>query len=597
MEHDRQSIDAVRKRGGFDSGLDPHILSLDRSEQERLARGFRDAGAAMGQQAERANSGSDQSGEVPVSDAETRQLGLWDRIALFFMQLFTGVSKEEFLKNRELAVLAAHVRTFRPALYHYRSNQLLGAFGETIYRLSTVMTGMRQLCEACRFTGPEGGGKGFAEFFVRRMVPDLPDMEGRYTPEYLKANRRLFEDKQIKSTVERDVEQAAHGIGYEAREEINRLYANFVAFQRLAFFNYYALLRRFGENYSPGRGGFPEFSAAEGNDALFDLTRLEELLYGVDLTVSMDSVFSALAGFAEMLAGGGSEAGEIPVWTEEDAGRLRSAISALIQDDRLVSIIRLITRNPRRLPVVRQIPVNPVEEMKAMLRARLVPRIQASLHQIDTDELGKRVSELFGTLELPEFEFYNEVTNRRLQAMELPLFLHCKQVQVAKAFQSAMFETMIRPALNPVVMDGEFLDKGMQSALGDYFYRFNEFCGRVLEFESKVSLSTAEGEKVQSLILRFSGDIPTRKVVTDKIHFLNNLAARSLRELAIIVVQAIRPLSAIVRDGTEQHKPEFVRNIRLVGGSRNKLVIKAVQRVLEVTNALAGILEPYIKES
>ena len=47
MEHDRQSIDAVRKRGGFDSGLDPHILSLDRAEQERLARGFRDAGAAM----------------------------------------------------------------------------------------------------------------------------------------------------------------------------------------------------------------------------------------------------------------------------------------------------------------------------------------------------------------------------------------------------------------------------------------------------------------------------------------------------------------------------------------------------------------------
>ena len=598
MEHDRQSIDAVRKRGGFDSGLDPHILSLDRAEQERLARGFRDAGAAMESSADAAEGNPSERGAVPGKEAEGQPLGLWDRFVLFFLQLFTGITTEEFLKNRELAHLAAHVRTFRPPLYNFRSNQLLGAFGETVYKLSTIMTGMRQLFEACRFTGPEGGGKGFAEYFVRRMMPALPDLDSRYSQEYIRINRNLFGEKQIKATVERDVEQAAQGIGYEQRSEINSLYANFVAFQRLAFFNYYALLRRFGENYAPGRGGFPEFSAAEGNDALFDLTRLEELLYSVDLSINMDSVFSALSGFADLLAGdGGGSASERPFWTEDDAARLRAAIMALLQDDRLVSIVRLITRNPKRLPAVRRIPVNPVEEMKALQRARLVPRIQATLHQLEADELGKRISELFGTIELPEFEFYNETTNRRLQAMELPLFLHCRQVQIAKAFQQTMFDTMIRPALNSIVMDGEFLDKGMQAALGDFFYRFNEVCGQVFEFERKVSLSTPEGDKVQNLILRFSGDPPTRKVVTDKIHFLNNMAAKSLRDLAVLVVQAVRPLSAIVRDGGGQNKPEFVRNIRMVGGARNKLVIKAVQRVLEVTNALAGILEPFAKEN
>jgi hypothetical protein len=596
MEYDKQSIDAVRKQGGFDSNLDPHVLSLGKEEQERLARGFRDAGTAMEQNGiDVAGESLDKAAASPA--AQDRSMSVWDRIVYFFMHLLTGISQGDFLKNKELAQLASHVRTFRPALYNPRSNLLLGAFGEAVYHLSTVMTGMRELCEAARFTGSEAGGRGFAEFFVRRMVPDLPDLDARYTVEYIKANRKLFEDKQIKATVGRDVEQATSGIGYEERSEINTLYANFVAFQRLAFFNYYALLRRFGENYSPGKGGFPEFSSADGNEALFDLARLEELLYGVDLTINLDPVLSALSGFAALLAESQAEKDTVPAWSPEDASRLSSAINGLLQDDRLVSIIRLITKNTRRLPTVRRIPVNPLEEMKAMLRSRLVPRIQGSVHQIEVDELGSRISGLFGTLDLPEFEFYNEATNRRLQAMELPLFLHCKQVQVAKAFQELMFETMIRPALTPVVMEGEFIEKLTQAALGDYFYRFNEFCGQVLDFERKVSLSTSEGEKVQGLLMQFSGDAPSRKVVTDKVHFLNNLAARSLRDLAQLVLQSLRPLAAIVKDGTEKNRPEVLRNIRGIGGSRNRLVIKAVQRVLEVTNALAGILEPYAKDT
>lgn len=591
MEHDRPSIEAVRKRGGFDSSLDPYVLSLDREEQERLARGFRDAGRALAEQNEQAASSGEESNQATPPAKETPALGLWERIILFIMQLFTGVSKKDFIKNRELAVVATHVRTFRPALYHYGSNRLLAAFGETVSRLATAMAGLRKLCEACRFTGSEGGGKGFAEFFVRQMVPELPDIEGRYTAAYLESNRKLFEDKRIKLTVEQDVEKAMQCINYEARQEINRLYANFVAFLRLAFFNYYTLLRRFGENCLA-----EQFSSVEGNEALFDLTRLEELLYGVDLTVSMEPVFSALSGFARMLSSEQSSSTQETAWTEDDSQRLSMAISTLLQDERLVSIIRLITRDPRHLPAIRPIAVNPVEEMKAIVRARLVPKIRALLHQIDIEELEKHIAGLFGTLDLPEFEFYNEATNRRLQAMELPLFLHCKQMQVVKAFQTTMFEAMIHPALNPLVMEGEFIDKQMQMALGDYFYRFGECCEHILEFEAKVSLATTEGEKIQNLILRFSGDNPTRKIITDKIYYLNNLAAKALRELALIVLQAIRPLTAIVRDGTTQHKPEFVRNIRQIGGGRNKLVIKAVQRVLEVTNGLAGILEPYTKE-
>jgi hypothetical protein len=283
------------------------------------------------------------------------------------------------------------------------------------------------------------------------------------------------------------------------------------------------------------------------------------------------------------------------LWRKGTDSRCIPALNSLIKEERLSSIIRIVSRSPERTLNLRRISVNPLEEMAASLRVRLLSKAEVLQHQINIDELGRRIFELFGDSEIPDIEFYNEETNKRLQSFQLPIFLYCKQIQAAKAFNHRMFEPLVRPALNSIVVDGEFINKSLHVNLTDYFYKFSDLYAKVHDFEKRVSSSETEGEKTQNTILRYSGDQPAYKTVSDKIHLLNGIAAKALKQLGEVVVASLPALSAILKDVREARKPEFVRNIYQIGGSRNKLIIKAVQHVYDVTTSFAGILEPFLK--
>jgi hypothetical protein len=616
MEHEKSPPPAAppRPQGKRASSIELQIASLDRTEREQLEKEFREVGAAMSEGLESA-SRKDGGMGGPAEDSVSKDmtLGFWGKLILFIQQIFTGVTEEEYLKKRAINRLASRIRSYKPALYNDRTNQLLPAFAESVYKLSSVMLALRQICESCHHTSPDAGSKGFIEFFLRQLEPELPNLETRYSYEYIKDNPRLFEKDQAKQTIDRDLDQMIALIDPYKRRMITETYNNFIAYQRLAFFNFFAFLRRFGDNTARKPDGVIRANPIDVNEALFDLTRLEEIIYGIDLFFNMDEIFSALSAYAERYTAdhpekkkevtdggeGGAEANAAArdrSWKCGVDARFIPALTALIKGGRLSNIIRIASRTPERKPSLRRITTNPIEEMRAAQRAHLISYVEVVQHKIHVDELDKRVSELFGDTKIPDIEFYNEETNKKLQAMDLPIFLYCRQVQMAKAFQIRMFEPLVRPALNSIVVDGEFLDRNLHTNLGDYFYKFNELYSQIQEFERKVSKNSQEGEKTQSLILRFSGDPPTFKVVSDKVHFLNNLAAKALRGLGELVLSAIPPLDALVRDVTGSRKPEFVRNIRQIGGNRNKLVGKAIQRVLEVTTSLAGILEPFVKD-
>jgi len=586
---------------GHDSPVERQVSALDRTERERLEREFRNAGASLGDGAEEQTSPkTNKPNSSANKDKKKNGLNSWQRFILFIAQLFTGITEEEFIKKQSIAALATRVRAFKPQLYNVRTNQLLPPMAEIVNKISEIMGVLRQIYEDCQMTGPDTGSRGFVEFFIRRIEPELPDLEARYSYDYIKDNPKLFDKKQIKTTIDRDLDKMITSLSQDKRTMINLLSANGIAYQRLAFFNFYSFLRRFGDPASASASGTPAFSPADANDALFDLTRLEELIYSIDLTLNMNDMFSALVAYAELLTKDAAPDETGPrntrdLWRNGTDARCVPAISSLIKDDRLSTIIRIISHSPDRTLSMRRITATPMEEMAASMRVRLLSKAEKLQHQIEIDQLGKRIFELFGDTDIPDIEFYNEETNKRLQSFGLPIFQYCRQLQAVKAFHTRMFEPLVRPALNSVVIDGDFINKLLQTALADYFYKFGDLIAKVQEFEKKVSADEPEGEKTQNTILRYSGDQPTFKTVSDKILLLNGLAAKTLKAIGEVVVGALPALSAITKDVHEIRKPEFVRNIYQIGGSRNKLIIKAVQHVYEVTNSLAGILEPFLK--
>jgi hypothetical protein len=587
---------------GHDSPVERQVSALDRSERERLEREFREAGASLGDGAEEQTSQrTNKSNSSAGKDKKKNALTSWQRFILFIEQLFTGITEEEFIKKQAITALATRVRAYKPQLYNVRTNQLLPPLAEIVYKISEIMGVLRQIYEDCQMTGPDTGSRGFVEFFIRRIEPDLPDLEARYSYEYVKENPKLFEKGQIKATIDRDLDKMIASLSQDKRGMINVLSANGIAYQRLAFFNFFSFLRRFGDTAAFAAAGTPVFSPADANEALFDLTRLEELICSIDLALNMNEMFSALVAYADLLTnevGTAEETGPRNTrdsWRKGTDARCIPAISSLIKDERLSTIIRIISHAPDRTLNMRRITATPLEEMAASLRVRLLSKAEKLQHQIEIDELGKRIFELFGDTDIPDIEFYNEETNKRLQTLGLPIFLYCRQLQVVKAFHNRMFEPLVRPALNSVVVDGDFANKLLQTSLADYFYKFADLYVKVQDFEKRVSADEPEGEKNQNTILRYSGDQPTYKTVSDKIHLLNSLAGKTLKAIGEVVVGALPPLSAIIKDVHEIRKPEFIRNIYQIGGQRNKLIIKAVQHVYEVTNSLAGILEPFVK--
>ena len=618
MTQGKKTTNAAQARHQGSTSLDHEITSLEHTERKQLERNFREAGAAMSEKLE--DEAVIEGGAArPAEDDFSKDmiLGFWGKFIFLIQQMFTGITEKEYLKRRAINRLAARVRAYKPPLYNDRTNQLLPAFAEIVQKLATIMLDLKQICESCQHTSPDGGSKGFIEFYIRQIEPEMPNLEKRYTYEYIKENPQLFEKAQAKATIDRDLDQMLALIDSYKRRTIGDAYNNMIAFQRLAFFNFFAFLRRFGDPAARKPDGTSGLIPVNVNDGLFDLTRMEEIIYGIDLFLNMEEILTALSAYAAQYAaeqpepaqenadGDNDKSDGEKSKKEEDTrertwktgvdSRFMPALTALIKDNRLSNIIRIASRAPERKPTLRRINANPIEEMVASMRARLVSHVEVTQHKIHLDELDKRVYELFVDSRIPDLEFYNEETNKKLQSMGLPIFLYCRQMQMAKAFQARMFEPLVKPALNSIVVDGEFLNKALHASLGDYFYKFNELYASVQEFEQKVSKNTQEGEKTQNLIMRFSGDPPTFKVVSDKVHFLNNLAAKALRGLGELVIDSLPPLNAIVRDITGARKAEFVHNIHQIGGNRNKLLGKAMIRVLEVTTSLAGILEPFVK--
>ena len=593
MGYEKENIDRARDMGMFDNNaLDPAVLSLDDEEKARLARQLKenaDGGGVSGAPEE------DAPGRTPGGRKQEERLSLWDRIVFFFQKLFMGVSRDEFLLRKALSRVQAAVRHYRPSLYSSHSGKVTGELGNLIYKLAAQMGAFSKVINLCRSKKmqEEGAGIRFPEFVLSQYVESLPDLEKKFGYSYVKNNPGLFVDRRIRETLEKEIDSGLQTIPHEKRSQSNALYANLVAYERLSEFNFYSLLRKFGQNLTKLEGGFPDFSPVEGNSVLYDLTKLENLIFAIDLSMDMFPLFSAVGRFYNSLKEA-SPGMELPEWRSLDASKMVDAINALLREERITNLIRLISRKPFHLPNIRTYQVSLLEEVRQSILAVHLPRCQALVHQVEVDGLNSKIKCLFGSDPLSVIDFYNEKTNVKLSEFGLPLFTNSRYLQIIKTYYERLFAVLIKPALNIVVVDGDFFDKMLYTKLGDYFYKFEEVSGMLADFEKKISSATAEGKKIRNMFKNYSGDAPTQKVITEKIHYLNNLSGKVIREAAGRLGTALPALQAIVTDAFSSNKPEFLLNIKQLGGSRNRAIIKAVQKAAEATSLVHGILKTFL---
>lgn len=603
MGYDKKSIKAVKNQGGFDSSFDPEVLALDDQEKRELSRRIHDSGGDENEVAP--DTLPMDNGDTVDVEARLSRLSFWERFLFLLQRLFLGTNARDYLKKVELNHIRSAVRSYRPSVFNVHSGRVTGRFGELLYALASRLSAFQRLYTTCQGAGLEGGQAaggdeagdvGFVEYFVNQLVPELPDLDTKLGYSYLRSNRTKFSEQKLRETLEQEVDAVLGRIPNEQRRMINQLYVNLLSYERLSAFNFYLLLRKFGHKYSRLEEGLPEFSAVPGGELLPDLKKLEDLVFSIDLTLDMRPALEIMEQYSRSLGGGESRSDNLPdIWKREDYPRIQEGIMALISEDRLSNLIRLISGNPYHMPQLRRRSVNLIEECRQSMLRRLLPRCQAILHQVNVDELNLKIKDLFGSDPLAEVEFYNEATNQRLSTMGFPLFTNCRHLQIIKTYHERLFAPLIKPALNVVVVDGDFFDKRLYNQLGDFFYKLTEtYENSILEFERKVSRASKEGEKLQKLFSRYAGDVSSRKVVTEKVYYLNHLSAKAIRDIAELIHPAVAALDAIVKDALSRAKPDFVLNIKQLGGIRNRAIIKAIQKASDATRLVDSIIKEFL---
>lgn len=524
---------------------------------------------------------------------------LWESLLFLLQSLFTGISLEVFIRNQDLKRIRHLVDRYRPHLYSARLNRLNGYFARMVYALSSRVTGFEQVFNTCVAARPddEDSGPGpFLLYFVEQYVQDLPDLQECFNYSRVVNEKEQFDESHLQATVEKEVDSFLDRIPPDRATEINYLYGNLMSFARLADFDFLPLFKAFS-----GKGLLEDdassFTPVSGTLVLRDLLRLEEQLYSLDLSVDVFRPFEILLAFySERFQRNGDEMEAVLPWQRSDIEKLLDSILSFLHEERLTNIIRLIAADPYHLPTVAGEKSDLLKELRAFLVNKYVPHCRMIVDRIVSEQLTRSIQQLFGTRPLAGIQFYNEVTDKRLRYLGLPSFTNYLHLQLIRTYAEETFFAVVKPALNVVVVDGVFSDKALYKGLSDFFYNFENSLKSIDAFEKQTSSSSKEGAKLQSMFNSYDMSASARKVLSDKVHYLNHLSAKIIREITHLFKGAVPAFNQLVKDARASGKPQFVQNVRSLGGMRNSRLIKSLEEAADKTARVHAILEPFLQQ-
>ncbi|MCK4907303.1 MAG: hypothetical protein KAS64_07130 [Spirochaetes bacterium] len=601
MKYDKKSINAVKKQGVFDSSMDSEVLGMEDFEKEELSHKIKDNVKQFPE--DTALPSGDANRQAKNKKKTIESLNLWDRVVFVIRKFFYGESIDTFIKNIEIKKLQRKVSHFNPRLYNIRSGRVSVKFCELINILAGQVLEIKKVFEVCEKPDLQARDTlgSFEEFYLWQHMEDIPNFSEKFNHEYIKKYNTLFHVNRVRETVEKEIDAYFNTITSNMRHVINYSYANLLGIERLSEFNYFGFFKKFDGNFNVFNDGFLKnsqfsFKPVPGDEIIFELKRIEGLLYSIDLDTDLDTPFNILFKYFSMA--GGQEEEAVQLDEERINARVQAlltSIKSMIQDEKLTSFIKLIMKNPDRLPEIKIRKVNVIEKVRLILIDKYINHCNTVVNQMEIIDLNKQVKLLFEGEPLSFLEFYNDATNRKLIGLELPVFIHFKQIQILKTFGEKRFTPVIKPAMSIFLVDGDFIDKRMYQYLADFFYNYNLVDRQILDFENSISSKTSDGEKLQNALNIYSGDIVAKKYLSEKIGYLNHMAAKIIRDFLTLFQNTLPAFKAIMKDASSDKRHELIDNIRTLGGSKNKKILFALSQAERSVGIICDMLESYGK--
>jgi hypothetical protein len=485
----------------------------------------------------------------------------------FLSSLFTG-SFRTSRQRREMRAAARELRQRNPDVYRARTNEVLPAFPEALYKLSRSVRSLTRLFDKTILNPDPALTELFRDWLVEaRLCENDRLTKMSFTRDAMR--RRLGQSGSFQNALRDICADFEHYLALFRQPEFadfNHEYAQVEQLAELSRYPFEKILSFFD----------PRIASREGNDKPSFTPVLAQ-----HLTQDLMDLYFALVGFEA-----GSTVAEntvrlhrrlmrIPNADEEDKirtiiGLIRTIVRTYFSLQSLLCLIRLSSENADlTLPVTREM-TDHLELFKSRLRARFELERERLRREHSESEVTAELQSLFHDTPLAEIRGYTEALSNTLAEEGFESFTRMRGLQIVKSFVYGPFETSIKEHIKQLVIDGFFENKTFKERFIDFFHTCQSAVDEIARLEEMI---TGPGDvsvrTIGEYLDKHRGGKSVSASLNQLVQTINDNAARLIETVANVFFGFSRSLDELLADA-RQHVPTIVGNIKVIGGDHNQ---------------------------
>ncbi|MCF7938878.1 MAG: DUF5312 domain-containing protein [Spirochaetales bacterium] len=460
-------------------------------------------------------------------EQELQKLSFWNRLRLWFMELFRGKDRKQLFLELKLFDLRKRITQKQPDFCNFSGRIIKAPFAESVFDLYLYSVHLYRF-----FHGMWKDEERFIRAMndlLDRSIPDAKrDVEGFFPIlEMLDTYEKTRSKEAIKKELSKRIKVYLDNIPDEVFEDITHHILPFYYLRYLVLYPYSELFQLFGVDISSHESTeYPEFQDVPVSSVSVYLERLFFAVYSVK-KISEPVVLTDdyIVVFQDDGASDSKNAASQPSSSqEEDESRtspeyLKKSIRELIGATKefadavpLGEIIRYF-RNDPYFRIYAYLPkLNLKDFYYAMLRVKMMNQVEKRYPDVKNMHIERELRRVFGEQRLRPFRYYREYTNSSFSQLGLPTFLHVRSLNVLFHFVRWYYRENIQQLIQVLSRGILSQNRITQNRLVAYAAGVEDLEDRIRQHDESLSPDREDGKTLQRLRFNLSKETSQQRI-------------------------------------------------------------------------------------
>ncbi|MDX9800723.1 MAG: DUF5312 family protein [Spirochaetia bacterium] len=482
---------------------------------------------------------SDNNPGASDSNELNENLSFWEKILGFFRDDTPEAKKRKLLKDIQ-KILKKHKFKFINVKVE-EAQPALAKFYYQMYRVIAIPSSLlldQEKSPALKYLFIDSVLSEKQKTLISRLHKDSVE-------------KRLVEgDGSVVEQIKKELAFLLKSISDEQKEDIVRIYRQYLVFLKLIKFDYYFFLRKFDSGFAEMdfkyKPAFQPINCDYIVDDLIDSSSIFPLLLRYD---SWKEVFEVLKVFKGQ-----------DVLSRDDWNKLLKVISSINNSEVITYIIKLITRDPFYTPSTEEKVDDIVEEYFGKLKTSVAMTIQKVANEKKNNRKEAVLNQIFGTTAISRMKNYTEASNSVFRGKMLGGYLYIDIMNYMKAFMLDYVKKDLMRIINFLVVKAEWKTNIFSKELSDALEELIAVSDRILEFDQSLAADEDVGAKMNTFLKRMTSDPRYKGEIKKLLHDINSKVIVIAQDAHRNLVKIAQKLAEILPDFTEPPKMGIIIN-------------------------------------